>query len=257
MKLNYKIKSGIYFLFLGLLISCSDISAQVVKSVEAYSDYSVALNRFGSPKQYINAKLMVADADAVGGGVKVNFKLTDVYHLGVSFGYQLYTVHQDSALAKWNWLFWDLRYKGIISSLKTDPTLVGILMPNQKMDLLPLLITFNAEYKPVSGLTFNPSLGFGMAFYTRRLYLEEDWQKKFDQLNYTFGYSYRNFAPNKTGNPLALCGGFNLGYEFLNGFRVHSELNYIQFVKTPGNAGSDDFPLEKIINFKLGLTFLY
>lgn len=257
MKLNYKIKSGLLILVAGLLIAGSDIKAQFIKSVEAYSDYSVGLNRFGSPKQFINSRLKVSEADGVGGGVKVSFNLTDKYYIGVSLGYQLYTVHQDSAVEKWNWLFWDTRYKGIISSLKTDPALIGILMPNQKLDLIPLFVTFNAELKPAAGFTFNPSLGFGMAMYTRRLYLQEDWQKKFDQLNYTFGYSYRNFAPNKSGNPFAVSAGVNLGYEFLSGFRVHSEANYIQFIKTPGTAGSDDFPLERIINIKLGLTFLY
>lgn len=257
MKLNYKIKSGLIIFALGVLISFADLNAQFIRSVEAYTDYSVALNRFGSPKQYINNTLKISEADGVGGGVKVSFNLTDQYYIGVSLGYQLYTVHQDSSLEKWGWLFWDTRYKGIVSSLRTDPTLTGILMPNQKLDLIPLFVTFNAELKPATGFTFNPSVGFGMAMYTRRLYLQEDWQKKFDQLNYSFGYSYRNFAPNKTGNPFAFSAGVNLGYEFLNGFRVHSEASYVQFIKTPGAAGSDDFPLERIINIKLGLTFLY
>lgn len=257
MKLSQKYKSGIALLLIGVFISCINLNAQIIKSIEAYSDYSFALNRFGAPKQYLNSNLKITRAEALGGGVKANFKVSDSYYIGVSFGYQLYTIDQDSSLEKWNWLFWDIRYKGIVSSLKTDPALSGILRPIQKLDLMPLFLTFNAEYKPIPQLSINPSVGVGVAFYTRRLYLEETWQKKFDQLNYTFGYTYRNFAPNKTGNPFGFSAGANIAYEFIEGFKIHSELDYVQFIKTPGSAGSADFPLERIINIKLGLTFLY
>jgi|GEM_PF-656636 len=248
------------FLFLPLLIITlySDLDAQIIKSIEAYGNYSVALNRFGAIKKYVQSDLKVTDANGVGGGVKINFNVYKNYSIGISYGYQLYTIHQDSALEKWNWLFWNTRYKGFVKdALASDPTLSGILSPAQKLDLYPLFITIDAEYKPIEKLTVSPSLGVGMAMFTRRLYLEETWQKRFDALGYTFGYSFENFAPNKTGNPFALSAGAKIAYEFKDGYKIHAELGYIQFIRTPGKEGSSDFPLERIINAKLGLTFAY
>lgn len=257
MKLN-QINKFIIPAFFLCLICAPALQAQLIKSVEAFADYSTALKGFGGSKDYIRPDLKVNDANGMGGGLKVNFNVYDNYYIGVSLGYMLFSVHQDSALDRWNWLFWDTRYKGNVKdALSSDPSLSGILNPIQKLDLVPLIITFNAEFKPAKGLTINPSLGMGVAMYTRRLYLEETWQKKFEQLNYTFGYSYRNFAPDKKGNPFTLSAGVNLAYEFLDGFKVHSEMEYMQFIKTPGTAGSGEFPMEKIINVKLGLTILY
>lgn len=258
MKLNQKNIALFFYLACSFWVLGVSVNAQSIKSVEAFSNYSVALNRYGSTKQYINAGMKISDANGMGGGVKVNFSVYKNYYVGLSIAYQLYSVHQDSAINKWNWLFWDTRYKGNVQdALSSDPTLSGILNPIQKIDVVPIFITFNAEYTIAHNLFVSPSVGVGMASYTRRLYLEETWQKKFDDLNYTFGYSYRNFAPNKTGNPFGISAGLNIAYEFLDGFRLHSEAGYVQFIKTPGSSGSDAFPLERIINVNLGLTILY
>lgn len=256
--MNHKLKTG-FFAFLVCAITCSaNINAQIVKSVEAFSNYSTALSRSANGGSFIAPDILVKDANGLGGGVKLNINVWHNYYVGLSFGYELYSVHQDSAIVRWNWLFWDTRYKGFIQdALNSNPNLSGLISPIQKLEIMPVFVTFNAEYNPLNHFFVNPSVGFGVVPYTRKLYLEETWQKKFTDLNYTFGYSFRNFAPNKTGNPFALTAGLNLAYELSDEFRIHTEADYVQFIKTPGKAGSDDFPIERLINIKLGLTILY
>jgi len=219
-----------------------------VKSISFFADYSLPLSK----------RLAVTKIDAVGGGVELRFKVYENYSIGFNGGYNLYSIQQDSALKQWNWEFWEIRYRGIVNdALSKNPNLSATLSPIQKMDLYPFYLTINGEFELFGNLSIKPHAGAGVLFYTRRMYLLEEWQKKFDQYNYEFSYSYRNYAEDKSGNPFSFMGGIDLGYEFTEGFILDTAVKYFYILETEGKYGYHHFPMKDVFNIKLGLTFLY
>jgi hypothetical protein len=238
-----KIITIILFLIIGL----SETSAQI-ESAKFYGGYS-------SP---LSTRLSVNRIDAVGGGIEIRFKIYDLLSLSISGGYDLYSLQQDNALSQWNWRFWDQRYRGIVrADTAADPNLSAILEPVQKMDILPLTLSFNSTFEIFENLFAGPSIGAGVIFYTRRMYLHEYWEKRFSGADYTFEYNYRNFAQDKTGNPFFLSGGLNIDYKVTEYLSLNTGFSYIKMISTPGKYGYDEFPFEDAINVKLGLNFLY
>lgn len=240
-----KMKKLIIILFV-LIFNVESFSQ--LQFIKFSSDYSSGLTK----------RLSVTRAEALGGTLDVGFNVSDLFTVTFSGGYQLFNIDQDSALAQWNWLFWETRYRGNIqAAIQSDPAMKGILTPIHKMDFFPVLIKFSKEFKLFNNLFVKPEIGGGMIFVTRRLILEETWSRYFDQINYNFQYSYYNFADDKKANPVALYGGLNLSYEFAPGYRIHSDFNYLQILKTEDKFGYNAMPFENSLNIKLGLTFLY
>jgi len=234
------------FFFISLILMSSGFG-QEVKDIKIFSDYSIAGSK----------RLLVWNAKAVGGGAEINFNLIGGMSIGVSIGYQLFSVNQDSVIKQLNWDFWEYRYKGNIAVDLTDTTIKATLAPFEKMDVLPFKLSLNYDYVPTEGLTISPSLGGGILFFTRRIYIEETWQKYYPSAGYTFLYTYRNFAPKKSGNPFFLSGSINVTYNITELLSIYSGFNYSYIVPTEGEMGYDFFPFQNYYSIKLGLTFLY
>lgn len=219
-----------------------------LSNIAFYADYSYPLNK----------RLLVTKIDAVGGGADVSFSMFKNFEVSVSFGYSLFSLQQDSAIKLWNWRFYTERYAGIIrDNLRSDTTLAAYLNPIQKMDLVPLQISMKGNFNLFKSIFIKPQIGAGIYFYTRRLYLEEIWRKKFYEADHTFEYSYRNFATNKYGNPLGVFGLIEFDYQPSEIFTIGTAFGYNYFFRTPGKFGYDQFPINDYFNFKIYLTFLY
>jgi len=228
-------------------LGAGSVGAQI-QSISFYSNYAVALGK----------RLAVTNATAVGGGVELRIGVLDNYSVSIVGGYDLFSLQQDSALAQWNWRFWTERYQGIVrDNLASDSSLSATLNRVQKMDLLPLLLTVNAEFTPSKDFTLRPFVGGGFLFYTRRMYLVEDWQKRFSAIGYTFEYSYRNFAQNKVGNPAVLIGGVTAGYQVNDFITLDVAARYLTVLPTTGKLGFDEFPFTSALDFKVGVSLLY
>lgn len=228
----------------------SNISFPQIKlsTISFYTDYSYPLSK----------RLMVTKIDAVGGGIEVSFSVNKYLELSLSGGYSLFSLQQDSAIQQWNWRFYTERYAGIIrDNLRADSTLAAYLNPVQKMDLVPFQISLKGIFTPAKNFYVKPQLGAGIYFYTRRLYLEERWRKIFYEANYTFEYSYRNFASNKYGNPAGIFGLIEFDYQPSEIFTIGTTFGYTYFFRTKGKMGFDQFPIQDYFNFKIILTFLY
>lgn len=235
----------------------SPVFAQV-KSVSFYTKYGVALNSYFNPSQFVNREKDVETADAAGGGIELNYDAGQNIYIGLQAGFELYNVHQDSALERWNWQFWETRYKGNVrDAVNSDSTLKATIIPIQKIDVYPVLLNVAYNYSPVPELSIQPSLGAGVLFYTRRLLLEETWEKKFTQVNYLFGYSFQNFAPPKRGNPLVWTIGINLSYSFSELLGASFSTNYLNVINTGDSFGYKNFPFHRVFSAKLGLLIYY
>jgi hypothetical protein len=161
-------------------------------------------------------------------------------------------------LTAWGWDFWNSRYSNTIkSNIQADPALSVEVGSVQKMDLLPLIIGAEYAYRLDENLSINPSISGGIIFFTRRMYAEETWSKKFNQANYTFTYSYRNFAPEKKGNKIAVIPGCTVAYRLFENINIVTGIQYTQYVSVKSMIGYDDFPLNHEVNLSLGLDFVY
>ncbi|NPV11777.1 MAG: hypothetical protein HPY57_08315 [Ignavibacteria bacterium] len=235
-------------LILILLFTQYSIAQFKLSSISFYTDYSYPLKK----------RLLVTKIDAVGGGAEISFSIHKNIELSFSGGYSLFSLQQDSAIQQWNWRFYTERYAGIIrDNLRADSTLAAYLNPIQKMDLVPFQVSLKGNFQPIKNIYIKPQIGAGVYFYTRRLYLEETWRKRFDEANYTFEYSYRNFATNKYGNPIGVFGSIEFDYQPSEIFSVGTSFGYNYFIKTIGKMGFDQFPIDDYFNFKIYLTFLY
>jgi hypothetical protein len=236
-------------LVLGFLVATFSLPAGAqIHSVQLFGSYSAAVGK----------RLAVVSADAPGGGVEVRVRLSD--HLMLSFigGFERYTINQDSALEQWNWRFWEERYRGIVQdNLASDSSLSAVLTPVQAMEVLPLLVTLDLEFTPVAHLSVRPSAGVGVWFYTRSLYLHEEWQKRFNSIGYTFDYSYRNFAQDKKGTPFVGVGRLEVAYQVNDIFEVNTTARFTTAFATEGRLGYDEFPLKDIMTYTIGLSLLY
>ena len=229
------------------LLMATAVTAQEVSTVSVYSDYSMPGVK----------RIAVNKIDAVGGGIRVSFKIDDDSDLDLNFGYQLFSLQQDSALQRWNWDFWETRYKNrIAADLQADPRLAATINPIQKMDLYSVDLSFSHLIKLPAGFRIVPRIGGGVMFFIRRLYLEESWQKKFDA-SFTYEYSYRNFATNKTGNPYFANAGITLDYALVNDINLSAGAEFRHIFRTAGKFGYEQFVFNDALSINLGLTFVY
>ncbi len=238
------------FLFTAIFILFfSNAALPQLEHIKVFSDYSVANSK----------RLSTVKADGLGGGIGVSFNLFDNFNLGVQVGYNLYSVSQDSALEQWKWDFWEYRYKGNVKNdTASDPNLSSRIDVAQKMDAIPVVITLNYKFSLLDELDVRPTVGGGFLYFSRRLYLEENWKKVYPAYNnYTFEYSYRNFAPNKTGYPFLITAGLNINYKLSELIALAGDFQYNSIIKTEGKNGYDDLPFNNSFSFKLGITFLY
>jgi len=219
-----------------------------LQSVSIFTDYSIAPSK----------RLQITEADAVGGGVKIRFLIADNLSININGGYKLYSLSEPDVLNNWGWVFWtDRYYNKIVSDLNADPNLSADISAVQKMDLIPVSIGLNFELPYSKNIIFSQSIGIGVYFYNRRMYAVENWSKYFPDADYTFNYSYRNFAPSKKGNPLFVNLGSELKYALWNDFSLFTQININAVISTKGSMGYDSFPLKNEISFVLGLAIYY
>jgi hypothetical protein len=208
--------------------------------------------------QYVLPEKEIMDASALGGGVDIRIGIIGKLHCYLSGGYQFYTIHQDSALERWNWQFWETRYKGNVSvALQGDSTITAALVPSQKMDLFPVFFILGFDIVDNPDLQIDLQYGIGIMFYYRKLILEETWRKYFSSVNYQFEYSYENFAPPKVGNPLASLYAVNITYKLSDMFGISCSARYMNIHNTENEFNFNNFPFKRSFDTKLGLTIFY
>lgn len=237
----------LFFPAVVLLFLSQSIYGQV-QSISFYTDYSTALSK----------RLSVNKADGVGGGLTLRFKVADMFVVSLTGGYTLYSVSQDSALQKWNWDFWEIRYKNrVAADLAENPGSKASLVPVQKMDLLPVLIGIGKEFNLSESFAVYAEAGGGLYFYTRRMYLAEEWQRRFDSYGLTYEYAYRNFATDKYGNPAVVFGNVTGRYTLSEGFALEAKVKYSHILNINDKMGYNAFIFENDFGFAVSAVFNY
>lgn len=230
-----------------IILFINDFSFGQLQNVEPYFGYTKTLSN----------RLEVDKIDAVGGGAKIQFELKGNLSIRLDLGYKLYSIRQPNEISKWKWFFWDARYQNTIeSNLKAFKELSVDIGSIQKMDIIPVLLDLTYAAELSDDFTLYPSIGGGIYFYTRRLYITESWSKNFEEVGYIFNYSYRNFTPDKKGNPIVAFAGLEMNYALFKNFHLKSEVRYTQVFETE-SMGFDQFPFDNEMSFNIGINILY
>jgi hypothetical protein len=226
-------------------VCCLSTAVAQLRSVTAYGSYSTALSRQSG----------FSTVRGFGGGVQAHLTVVESIGVNLYLGYERFsTIKQDSALERWNWRFWNERYAGNVRIDTLADTLKAVLTPVQYMEVIPLMIAVSYDWQPSERLWVRPSIGGGVLFYTRSLYVDERWRKRFESAGYTFEYTFRNFAPDKKGNPFAVAGGLDLSYRVFNALALSTQARFTSVLKTPGY---EQFPIKSSLSLSFGLSFLY
>ncbi len=141
--------------------------------------------------------------------------------------------------------------------MNADPNLSVEIGAIQKMDLIPIILLDNYDLNLIENLTITPSAGARVNFFTRRMFATETWTKKFPQADYSFTYSYRNFAPYKKGNPVFAKLGLTFTYNLLSYLDLTASSSYSKIFETEKSMGYDTFPFDSEISINLGISFKY
>ncbi len=233
---------------IGLFFFFNSLSLAQLQTITLFSDYSFAGKK----------NLEITRAVAVGALVQLKFNLYENFGFSVISGYKLYSLNEPDVLKTWDWDFWTNRYyPKIVSDLKADPNLSVEIGAVQKMDLIPLIVLFNYDFLLFEDLKITPSAGAGVNFYTRRMFATETWTKKFPQANHSFTYSYRNFAPDKKGNPVFAKFGLIFTYNLLSYLDLSASSSYSKVFETKKSMGYDTFPFDSEFSINLGISFKY
>lgn len=235
----------ISLILFGFLLIPAETEAQ---SVNAYFDYTGALSMRDG----------VQEAAAYGGGVRLDlFNFGNVV-LSFNSGFKLFDVDQPGIIDKWGWRFWDARYKDRVEAdLQANPDLSAEISYEESIEVLPVMLNVGYDLNLIDALTVFPYAGGGVYFYTRTLHIIEDWTKRFPDADYTFSYSYRNFAPDKKGNPIVGTAGMEIMFRISEGFKLFAGGSYLKVFDTGGDFGYENYPLNSELSLKFGLTILY
>lgn len=242
---------------LPVLFFFNQVNAQI-HSVVFNGSWSSALSPGFSMSKAARNDIKINKAAGWGADLGVRYSITDRFIISISGGYQFYAIDQDSALGRWGWKFWETRYKGNVRDmLNSDTTLKADLQPRETMESYPVFINCSYSFYETAPFTFSAHAGVGVIFYYRKFMLEETWSKYYPAAGYTYLYSFRDFAPTKAGNPIALKIGAECDYRISEIFGVNSAVSYLQIIDSGRKLGYDNFPFHRAVQAKLGLTIYY
>lgn len=254
-----KTKLAVLLIFTAL----NSLSLAQLKSVSFSGAYSASAS--------FKSENKVSRAGGFGGDIDITYQLMNSINISLTGGYRTISVEQDKFVLfkEWNWKYWK-RYFGDVNdpnfykstqwvqSILKDSNYSAAFNPVQKMDLFPVLFTGSRDINLTENIMISPNIGAGLIFFSRRLYVEETWSKKFQQANnYVYTYSFRDMAENINGNPLALQGGIDAALDLGEYITLNGGIRYLYVIPTEGKMGYDYFPVKDLFSAKIGISFIY
>jgi opacity protein-like surface antigen len=206
----------------------------------------------------LKSEQRLKDIGGLGIGTSILLNINQFISIGIDGGYNDMKVKQDNVVEHWDWKFWDKFYADYIYDLqKKDSTYKSDLTPYQGIYNIPIHLMVFLKIPNRTEFTPYLSIGGGVYFYERNLWLEEKWSKYYPEKDYTFNYSFNNYAEVRKGKVL----GFKFGIGTTYSVSEHLNLNlfgeYHQAIEINNFGNYDQFPLCSFFNLSVGLSFLY
>ena len=191
-----------------------------------------------------------------GSGVSIRFRINKFLAMGIECAYNNLKIDQDDAVEQWNWKFWEKFYGAYIRDLQErDSNYVVILTPFQYINIIPVHLVAIAHFPNRTIFTPSLSIAGGVYFYKRNLWLREQWQKHFPDLNYTYEYEFNNYAEAHRGRVYGARVGFG-GYIALSKYmKLNLMGKYHHIINIGREENYDNFPMNSFFEFSLGVSF--
>lgn len=229
-----------------------------------------------------------------GGQVEARVRLTDMFSVGLQFGYGQYDLDQTNAVGQWNWVYWTKYYRSYINTewlgdsvyldgvkrktsqltdeevtsgrrlIRKDSVYEASLPARQYMNLTTYGLILAAAYPVTDYLSVFGSAGVRMQVYERNLYLDEQWTKRrkadagVDSGKViAFQYGFRNYSTTISGEVYGVVvgGGVDLAISELIALRLSGE--YTGYWIRENNTADRNFPIEGYYSAALGIVIRY
>lgn len=193
-----------------------------------------------------------------GSGASIRFRMNKFLAMGIECAYNNLKIDQDDAVEQWNWKFWEKFYGAYIHDLqKSDSNYVAVLKPFQRISIIPVHLAVVARFPNKTFFTPELNMAVGVYFYKRNLWLSEQWQKNFPDLNYTYEYGFNNYAEVHRGRVYGARVGLG-GYIALSKYiKLNLMGKYHHIIQIGREENYDDFPMDSFIEFSTGVSFFY
>ena len=232
--------------------------AMVVVAIGTVTAQIQTVELYGSGALSIDKRFQVTEATAIGGGVKLQYGLVGDLSIILDAGYGKYSIEQTNEAQQWGWTIWERRYRNWVNIYSADTAnFSSKVISVQTMDVLPVSLHLAYRIELATDFDIRPTVGIGIDFFTRKLYHEETWTRKYPADGYQFTYSYHNFAPYKYGNPVFLTAGAAARFRVSGLIVLHAECAYKMVAETSGELGYDNYPLTSAVTLTLGIGFQY
>jgi hypothetical protein len=191
---------------------------------------------------------------AAGPGVTARLHAPLVRGFGVSgrLGLDWLAVEQDDPIPRWDWGYWEALWATWSETYRTRPDMDAVFRPVQHAILIGGAVgpsfSVGGERHSVT-LWAGPSL----TYYTRRLYNEETWSRRYDSIEHTFAYTIRNYAPDKTGLVLGADAGVSGSYRVAPWLGVSGGVSLRRLQLDP----SPELPINDLVSLDLGFSVRY
>lgn len=193
-----------------------------------------------------------------GSGVSIRFRINKFLAMGIECAYNNLKIDQDNAVEQWNWKFWEKFYSTYIHDLqKSDSNYVAVLKPFQRISIIPVHLTVVACFPNKTFFTPELNMAGGVYFYKRNLWLSEQWQKNFPDLDYTYEYEFNNYAEVHEGRVYGAQVGLGGNIALSKYIKLTLMGKYHHIIQIGREENYDDFPMDSFFEFSAGVSFFY
>jgi hypothetical protein len=170
----------------------------------------------------------------------------------VQIGLDRLDIAQDDVIPRWDWAYWERYYQRESSDLLDLPTYEAQQIPVQEALMVGAAVmpALNLER---GALTVQLAGGPSITYYSRRLYLDEEWTRHYPEIDFSFGMHFRNYAEDKTGYEFGADARFGAGYRVSRIVTLMAGLNYRHLFADDATQ----LPLNDFVALQLGVAFKY
>jgi hypothetical protein len=194
----------------------------------------------------------VTSANGLGFGMMADWRPTRFVGAIVHVGLDRLDIAQDDAIPRWDWAYWERYYQRESSDLLDLPTFEAQQIPVQEALMVgaALMPAFNLER---GALSVQLAAGPSITYYSRRLYLDEEWTRHYPEIDYSFDMHFRNYAEDKTGYELGADARLGAGYRVSRIVTLTAGLSYRHLFADDASQ----LPLNDFAALQLGVAFKY
>jgi len=201
------------------------------------------------------ARNSITRVRGLGFKASAEWQLWSKWSMAVASSHFYMDIQQNDPVIHWNWPYWQKIYGGTIAEIRSKEMYQVKLKPVQRLQYKPCAVTIKRNFTLMKNWDLSLSLGGGMLWFQRKLWLNEDWDKYFANLDYTFEYNFRNYAQTKSGWLALVTFSPTIEYRLNKNLTVYSGFTGCYYFRN--RQAAQNFPLVGSIVWSSGIGINY